>query len=728
MKLYLFIFLLLFNNISSREIQPVFSSTERYWIEARRGKPIEIYLTENNGILNYSNQDGKGGVFPSLIRKLEERTGLTIRMIEIDEKSLEEAAKTGVPDIVFGLKDYKKNEDTYYYRDTPIELNGVFLTREEAPVIDSQTSLSGRRVTCVRGNSILNKTLIRYGSNMTIILKNSVEEAVETLMNGEADIYIENLPETLNFITSNPKSRVKINYLSTSLRTNYHIGVKKEYKPFLKIMDKIFHELDVNKDFLYDEMLLYLNDGLKFSGMVKRYLEETPPLEVYIPKDRDLYPLYYIDEDGKEAGFLTYYFKDIEKMLGVKINFGRGTSPEGFNINPFIVEVEGRELNNQGFLTTEPYYEGNFYIFNRKDAPFVQDSNSLKNYSLAVVKNPVLTDYYKTLGIKEKNIKFFPTHEKAIEGVSRGEADLFISDLRWADYLMQKLGTKNLKVAGVLPERVAFKFGISPKDEILHLIISSFERKLSYEFIDRKNRLLKREIHLARDYKLSLSITLLALTGFILLYLHLKKIKSIYGKFRGITIGLVDTLENANSYKDEDTGTHVRRINHYSELLALELKRELNLSKSFIEDIGLYASLHDIGKIGIPDSILKKPDKLTQEEFDTMKRHSDIGYNLIGRLDVSPVALNLIRYHHERWNGTGYPGELSGDEIPIEARIVALADVYDALRQERVYKKAFTHERAVEIILSERGKHFDPQVVEAFKRIHKEFDYIFENN
>ncbi len=563
---------------------------------------------------------------------------------------------------------------------------------------------------------------------MTIILKNSVEEAVETLMNGEADIYIENLPETLNFITSNPKSRVKINYLSTSLRTNYHIGVKKEYKPFLKIMDKIFHELDVNKDFLYDEMLLYLNDGLKFSGMVRRYLEETPPLEVYIPTDRDLYPLYYIDEDGKEAGFLTYYFKDIEKMLGVKINFGRGTSPEGFNINPFIVEVEGRELNNQGFLTTEPYYEGNFYIFNRKDAPFVQDSNSLKNYSLAVVKNPVLTDYYKTLGIKEKNIKFFPTHEKAIEGVSRGEADLFISDLRWADYLMQKLGTKNLKVAGVLPERVAFKFGISPKDEILHLIISSFERKLSYEFIDRKNRLLKREIHLARDYKLSLSITLLALTGFILIYLHLKKIKSIYGKFRGITIGLVDTLENANSYKDEDTGTHVRRINHYSELLALELKRELNLSKSFIEDIGLYASLHDIGKIGIPDSILKKPDKLTQEEFDTMKRHSDIGYNLIGRLDVSPVALNLIRYHHERWNGTGYPGELSGDEIPIEARIVALADVYDALRQERVYKKAFTHERAVEIILSERGKHFDPQVVEAFKRIHKEFDYIFENN
>ncbi|GLI58172.1 metal-dependent phosphohydrolase [Propionigenium maris DSM 9537] len=728
MKLYLFIFLLLFESIFSQEIQPTFSSAERYWIEARRGSPIEIYLTKNNGILNYSTKDGSGGIFPSLIKILEERTGLTIKTVEVDEKKLKDITQAGVPDIIFGLKDYKKNEDTYYYRDTPIELNGVLLTREESPVIDSQTSLSGKRVVIVRGNSILNKAHIRYGSKMTIILKDSVEEAAKTLLKGEADIYIENLPETLNYITNNPKSEVKINYLSTSLRTNYQIGVKKEYKPFLRIMDKIFHELDVNKDFLYDEMLLYLNDGLKLSRMVREYLEKTTSLDVYLPIDRDLYPLFYTDENGEEAGFLSYYFKDIEKMLGVKINFGRGTSPDGFNINPLIVEVGGRELNNQGFLTTEPYYEGLFYIFNRKEEPFIPDPTSLGNYSLAAVKTPVLINYYKTLGVKEKNIKFFPTQEKAIEGVSRGEADLFISDLRWADYLMKKIGTKNLKVAGVLPERVAFKFGISSKDEILHLIISSFEKKLSYEFIDRKKRLLKQEVHLAEDYKLSLSITLVAFAGFILLYLHLKRIKNVYGRLRGLTIGLVGTLESANSYKDEDTGTHVKRINHYSELLALELRRELKLSKKFIEDIGLYASLHDIGKIGIPDSILKKPGKLTQEEFDTMKRHSDIGYKLIGRVDVSPVASNLIRFHHERWNGKGYPLGLSGDEIPIEARIVALADVYDALRQERVYKRAFSHEKTVEIILSEEGKHFDPQVVEAFKRVHKEFNYIFENN
>jgi len=728
MKLYLFLFLLLFKAALSAEIQSVFSSAERYWIEARRGKPIEIYLARSNNILNYDTKDGKRGIFPSLINTLEEATGTNIRLVEVNEKKLKGAVQNGIPDIVFGLKDYKKNEETYYYRDRPLQLNGALLTTEDAPVIDSQTSLSGKKVVFVRGNPILNKALIRYGSDMVVIFKDSPEEAVESLIEGEADIYIENLPETLNFISNNPKIKIKINYLSTSLRTNYYIGVREEYKPFLSIMDKVFHKLDVNKDFLYDEMLLYLNDGLKLSRKVNKYLNETPTLEVYTPTDRDLYPLYYIDESGEEAGFLVSYFNDIEKMLGIKINFEKGTSPEGFNINPVIVEVGGKELNSRGFLTTEPYYEGYFYIFTREDAPFISDPESLGNYSLAVVRNPVLTGYYKTLGIKEKNIKFFPTQEKALEGVSKGEADLFISDLKWTDYLMQKMKIKNLKVAGVLPEKVAFKFGISPKDETLHLIISSFEKKLSYEFIDRKKRLFKREVHIANDYKLSLSITLFAFVGFILLYLHLKRVKGIYGKLRGITISLVDTLENANSYKDEDTGTHVKRINNYSELLALELRRELKLSKSFIEDIALYASLHDIGKIGIPDSILKKPGKLTPEEFDTMKTHSDLGYKLIEKLDVSPVASNLIRYHHEKWNGMGYPAGLSGENIPIEARIVALADVYDALRQERVYKKAFSHEKALDIILSEKGEHFDPLVVEVFKRIHKKFNSIYENN
>ena len=151
----------------------------------------------------------------------------------------------------------------------------------------------------------------------------------------------------------------------------------------------------------------------------------------------------------------------------------------------------------------------------------------------------------------------------------------------------------------------------------------------------------------------------------------------------------------------------------------------MKLPREFLKDIGLYASLHDIGKIGIPDTILKKPGKLTVEEFDEMKLHTEIGYELMDGLNISRVASNIVRYHHERWDGSGYPKGLSGDGIPIEARIVALADVYDALRQKRVYKDAFTHEKALEIISGQSEKHFDPQIVNIFLIHHNEFRRIF---
>ncbi|MGL5703403.1 MAG: HD-GYP domain-containing protein, partial [Cetobacterium sp.] len=142
-------------------------------------------------------------------------------------------------------------------------------------------------------------------------------------------------------------------------------------------------------------------------------------------------------------------------------------------------------------------------------------------------------------------------------------------------------------------------------------------------------------------------------------------------------------------------------------------------------EIGEYASLHDVGKIAISDMILKKPGKLTSEEFEEMKKHVIFGKELIQKMQLGSIAENIALYHHEKWNGKGYWFGLSTDAIPLEARIVALADVYDALRQKRVYKDGFTHDVAVEIIKKERGEHFDPALVDIFLIHHKEFDKIF---
>lgn len=324
----------------------------------------------------------------------------------------------------------------------------------------------------------------------------------------------------------------------------------------------------------------------------------------------------------------------------------------------------------------------------------------------------------------DRNLVVFDNDREVVESLSIGESYATIGRVRRIHYLMKKYKFNNIKVAGITKDKISLKFGIPKDNETLYFLISSFTKSFSSEINERKDKFLEKKIEVAKDFKVSIFITLISALGFWGMYTHFKKFKVLYSKLNNITLGLVETLENANTYNDEDTGEHVKRINKYSELIAIELKE----SREFVREIAIYASLHDLGKIGIPDSILKKPGKLTLDEFEQMKKHTEIGFNLMKDLEVSEIALNIIRYHHEKWNGSGYGMGLKGEEIPLEARIVALADVYDALRQERVYKKAFSHEKAFEIILSESGKHFDPNIVKIFIKKHRKFQKIFDTH
>ncbi len=174
-----------------------------------------------------------------------------------------------------------------------------------------------------------------------------------------------------------------------------------------------------------------------------------------------------------------------------------------------------------------------------------------------------------------------------------------------------------------------------------------------------------------------------------------------------LNMGLIAALERANKMNDEDTGNHIKRVCMYSEMLAEGLGTAPETSLK----ISRYASLHDVGKVGIPDQILKKPGRLTDDEWVEMRRHTIYGYEILVLAGADEIACNIALCHHERWDGTGYPYKLQGAQIPIEARIVALADVYDALTSKRCYKPAFAVEKAEQIIRENIGKHFDPEIV-----------------
>jgi putative two-component system response regulator len=187
---------------------------------------------------------------------------------------------------------------------------------------------------------------------------------------------------------------------------------------------------------------------------------------------------------------------------------------------------------------------------------------------------------------------------------------------------------------------------------------------------------------------------------------------------------------------DDDTGTHVKRIEAYSYFLCSKLNKDEQLANDIVESIGLASLLHDIGKLMISKDILNKPGKLDSEEFEHIKQHSSVGGKILEeankifydefKKDSFLKMASLIAYHHhEKWDGSGYPDGLKGEEIPLCARIVSIADVYDAIRSKRVYKEAISHEEAVEIIRGESGKSFDPKLVDIFLKYHKDFDDIF---
>ena len=191
----------------------------------------------------------------------------------------------------------------------------------------------------------------------------------------------------------------------------------------------------------------------------------------------------------------------------------------------------------------------------------------------------------------------------------------------------------------------------------------------------------------------------------------------------------IETLCRAAAYKDEESGSHVRRISYYTEDIALAI----GMNPDFCEAIHYASPMHDIGKIAIPDAILFKRGPLTQDEWEIMKSHAAVGAQLIGPGD-SPylrMGAEIALHHHERWDGSGYPGRLKGQVIPISARIMNICDQYDALRSERPHKKAMSHEAAVEIITVGDGRtmpaHFDPDVLDAFKRSAGRFREIFES-
>lgn len=217
--------------------------------------------------------------------------------------------------------------------------------------------------------------------------------------------------------------------------------------------------------------------------------------------------------------------------------------------------------------------------------------------------------------------------------------------------------------------------------------------------------------------------------------IHLeKKLRDSFEALKETQSAAIFGFAKLTEYRDKDTGRHLERMREFTRLLAVALRGYPQykdyITDEYLEDLTLSSVLHDVGKVGIEDKVLLKPARLSQDEFDNIKQHVILGGEALDVVDKKlkrksflTMGKEIARHHHERWDGTGYPEGLKGEEIPLSARIVAIADVYDALVSKRPYKDAYSHEKAVEIIKDGRGSQFDPTIVDVFLEKH----HLFEN-
>jgi putative two-component system response regulator len=191
-----------------------------------------------------------------------------------------------------------------------------------------------------------------------------------------------------------------------------------------------------------------------------------------------------------------------------------------------------------------------------------------------------------------------------------------------------------------------------------------------------------------------------------------EELRRAFNQLKEANLETIIRLSRAAEYKDDDTGAHVLRMSHYAAAIACKMGYEHDMCRRILEA----APMHDVGKIGIPDSILLKPGPLNADEWDVMRRHPFMGKKILEGSDspIIQLAETIAYTHHEKWDGTGYPKKLKGTDIPQVGRIVALADVFDALTTKRPYKEPFSLEKSFTIIREERDRHFDPEVVDAF--------------
>lgn len=675
------------------------------------GKEHVVLLENENSFFFYKEKNEYKGLYPKIFEDINKKKKINLNLRELDTNLILDMEK-GKDTLIMDLIENEERREKYYFIPTffYLKANMYFLNNNFIDI----TNFYKKRVGVIKGTYLDKEFLEKYDFLYSEIVDiETREKGLQMLKDGEIDGFVADN----QYGFKDNLSKIELNRIPIMVTT---LAVPKSEKKLYKDLKRYFEEIspETLKNMISDSRREYYKDKFK-----DRYVNlKEKIIDVVFPTEKTNYPLYYI-EDGEEKGLAIEYLKDVGEVLGIQVKKIFYSKEEDWKNSDITVAstIESSIRDNENY--TNPYYTLTPVIFNRKEEGFINNLVEARKKRFAVVENSYYMDYLRKF-LKEENFIYAKDMDETIEKVRKKEADYSIGDYKTLINKLYNTGyDKEIKIAGILDKKYDVSMVVNRDQKELYEALKDISASFLNENMSKNIYLEKNSYETDKSKKVLIFSMGILFISFILLYKGRKNLVE-KRKYEDLMLSLVSSLEAVNQFNDLETGNHIKRLNLYSELLA----NKLGCSKKFYEEIGKVASLHDVGKIGIDRSILKKPGKLTEEEFKTIKEHPEIGYEIIKKSGVSIMAENIARYHHEKWNGSGYPRGLKGLEIPLEARIVSVVDVYDALRQKRIYKDGFTHEKAIEIIKNESGKSFDPNIVKVFLENEFKFERLFNSN
>lgn len=657
------------------------------------GYPIDftdMYLYKNLETSEYN------GVYVDILNKY----------IEGKDIELQFKIANGNEDIVVGEK--ADDATKYSIINTPFSYRATVLVDVDSP-LKKIDDIFAMNVGYVKGQKGIEEVANRNKDlKFEKIGYENENKAIIALKNNRVDAIV-----LKDWSEKNPIEK-KFRVLSTTLFKE-KLGVKKEkvelYEGLKNYISSMSNE-EINK-ILDKNRVEYYRYLLKNTPSYERVKEDYSSIKVELLRDEYYLPLYY-KEENNYRGLIFDILKDIERILDIPIE----VVEENGDIKGAYIE----KAEDTRYMATKPYYRTDVAVASKGHSFLISDFSDLDNSKIIMVKG---RSSRKLIESKTQGVTIIDanTVEEGIEKLLKGEGDYLID---YSNPLTSTISNNfiddKIKIVGNFNENFGISMGVKGSESDLKDVLDTIFNSYSIEEITvgaNKNT----QVVFKKDYKLIAKITIPMVILIGVLSLLLKR--AIYNKRKAEKLGntLLETMAKVNQLKQTESGVHAKRVALHTEFLA----EKLGLSQDFILKLKRGAILHDIGKVIVPGDILNKRGKLTPEEFEIMKKHPEFGYELANQLGLGDIEKNAIRYHHEKWSGKGYPLGLKEEEIPLEGRILGIIDVYDSMREDKIYKKGLSHEEAIEIIKGDMGTSFDPNIVKVFLENEKRFNEIFEN-